>query len=38
MSKDDHGARMELTDWGIPGTYIFDHTRSRAGYQGCSML
>lgn len=22
-----------LSDWGIPGTYIFDHTRSRAGYE-----
>lgn len=21
-----------LTDWGIPGTYVFDHSRSRAGY------
>jgi protocatechuate 4,5-dioxygenase, alpha chain len=21
-----------LSDWGIPGTYIFDHSRSRVGY------
>lgn len=21
-----------MSDWGIPGTYVFDHTRSRAGY------
>ncbi|HEX3348764.1 MAG TPA: protocatechuate 3,4-dioxygenase [Acetobacteraceae bacterium] len=21
-----------VTDWGIPGTYVFDHTRSRIGY------
>ena len=20
-------------DWGIPGTYVFDHTRSRMGYR-----
>lgn len=26
------GTEKELTDWGIPGTYVFDHTRSRAGY------
>jgi len=23
---------MELTDWGIPGTYVFDASRSRVGY------
>jgi protocatechuate 4,5-dioxygenase alpha chain len=23
----------EPSDWGIPGTYVFDHTRSRVGYQ-----
>jgi len=22
----------ELSDWGIQGTYVFDHTRSRIGY------
>lgn len=22
-----------LSDWGIPGTYVFDHTRSRLGYE-----
>lgn len=22
-----------LSDWGIPGTYVFDQTRSRAGYE-----
>src|ERR1700756_3649679 len=33
MSNDDRGAQLGLTDWGIPGTYVFDHTRSRAGYE-----
>lgn len=23
----------EPPDWGIPGTYVFDHTRSRMGYR-----
>ncbi len=23
----------EVSDWGIPGTYVFDHTRSRLGYE-----
>jgi protocatechuate 4,5-dioxygenase alpha chain len=23
---------QEPQDWGIPGTYVFDHTRSRMGY------
>jgi protocatechuate 4,5-dioxygenase, alpha chain len=32
MSDKDAGTDMALTDWGIPGTYVFDHTRSRAGY------
>ncbi len=22
-----------VSDWGIPGTYVFDHTRSRLGYE-----
>jgi protocatechuate 4,5-dioxygenase alpha chain len=26
-------AHSGLADWGIPGTYVFDHTRSRAGYE-----
>lgn len=26
------GSDPELSDWGIPGTYVFDHTRSRLGY------
>ena len=25
-------ADFALTDWGIPGTTVFDHTRSRLGY------
>ncbi len=33
MSDKDSGPGMALTDWGIPGTYVFDHTRSRAGYE-----
>jgi protocatechuate 4,5-dioxygenase alpha chain len=33
MSDEDAGTGMALTDWGIPGTYVFDHTRSRAGYE-----
>jgi protocatechuate 4,5-dioxygenase alpha chain len=33
MSDKDAGTGMALTDWGIPGTYVFDHTRSRAGYE-----
>ena len=33
MSDKDSGQGMALTDWGIPGTYVFDHTRSRAGYE-----
>lgn len=24
---------QEVSDWGIPGTYVFDHTRSRLGYE-----
>jgi len=24
---------IEPSDWGIPGTYVFDHTRSRIGYE-----
>lgn len=32
-ATDDNGARASLTDWGIPGTYVFDHTRSRVGYE-----
>ena len=28
MSDKDAGTGMALTDWGIPGTYVFDHTRS----------
>jgi protocatechuate 4,5-dioxygenase alpha chain len=23
----------EHSDWGIPGTYVFDHTRARTGYE-----
>jgi protocatechuate 4,5-dioxygenase, alpha chain len=23
----------EVSDWGIPGTYVFDYTRSRIGYE-----
>ena len=33
MSDKDSGQGMALTDWGIPGTYVFDHTRSPAGYE-----
>ena len=33
MNKTDDGAHAELTDWGILGTYVFDHARSRAGYE-----
>jgi protocatechuate 4,5-dioxygenase alpha chain len=33
MSDKDAGTGTALTDWGIPGTYVFDHTRSRAGYE-----
>jgi protocatechuate 4,5-dioxygenase alpha subunit len=22
----------QMSDWGIPGTYVFDHSRSRVGY------
>jgi protocatechuate 4,5-dioxygenase alpha chain len=29
----DRRAHADLTDWGIPGTYVFDHTRSRLGYE-----
>ena len=32
-STDDRAADGRLTDWGIPGTYVFDHTRSRKGYE-----
>jgi len=31
--KDDGRGPSPLTDWGIPGTYVFDHTRSRLGYE-----
>jgi hypothetical protein len=27
-NSDDRGG---LADWGIPGTYVFDHNRSRVG-------
>ena len=30
---DGRAADAILTDWGIPGTYVFDHTRSRKGYE-----
>jgi protocatechuate 4,5-dioxygenase alpha chain len=33
MSTTKDGAGTELADWGIPGTYVFDHTRARAGYE-----
>src|SRR6476646_6991790 len=33
MSDKDSDQGTALTDWGIPGTYVFDHTRSRAGYE-----
>jgi protocatechuate 4,5-dioxygenase, alpha chain len=33
MSTTKGAARAHLTDWGIPGTYVFDHTRSRVGYE-----
>ena len=29
----DDRERAGVTDWGIPGTYVFDHTRSRLGYE-----
>ena len=32
-TNDDADQRSRLTDWGIPGTYVFDHTRSRIGYE-----
>lgn len=25
--------KPDVSDWGIPGTYVFDHTRSRLGYE-----
>lgn len=25
--------KRDLSDWGIPGTYVFDETRSRMGFQ-----
>jgi protocatechuate 4,5-dioxygenase alpha subunit len=25
--------KPDASDWGIPGTYVFDHTRSRLGYE-----
>ena len=31
-NRDDR-ERAGVTDWGIPGTYVFDHTRSRLGYE-----
>lgn len=30
-SSDD--GNTGLSDWGIPGTYVFDHTRARLGYE-----
>ncbi len=27
------GGPGEVSDWGIPGTYVFDYTRSRIGYE-----
>lgn len=32
-ATDDDSARASQTDWGIPGTYVFDDTRSRLGYE-----
>jgi protocatechuate 4,5-dioxygenase alpha chain len=32
MSTIIRDAEAQMTDWGIPGTYVFDHSRSRAGY------
>jgi protocatechuate 4,5-dioxygenase alpha chain len=32
MSTTSRNPDTQMTDWGIPGTYVFDHTRSRAGY------
>lgn len=32
-SKTNRSARTSLSDWGIPGTYVFDQTRSRAGFE-----
>ena len=32
-AKDTARGPNHLTDWGIPGTYVFDHTRSRLGYE-----
>jgi len=29
----DDRERAGVTDWGIPGTYVFDHTRSQLGYE-----
>ena len=33
MNKSHPGAPNGLSDWGIPGTYVFDHSRSRLGYE-----
>jgi len=30
---DNNKSPAGLSDWGIPGTYIFDETRSRLGYE-----
>ena len=32
-SSKDTPAAEQPSDWGIPGTYVFDSTRSRIGYQ-----
>jgi protocatechuate 4,5-dioxygenase alpha chain len=30
---ESEGRMTPLSDWGIPGTYVFDNTRSRIGYE-----
>jgi protocatechuate 4,5-dioxygenase, alpha chain len=32
-TTDDGNTKLSVSDWGIPGTYVFDDTRSRLGYE-----
>ena len=33
VAKKRYLTMMAASDWGIPGTYVFDYTRSRLGYK-----